>query len=65
MDNFINILLDAINFKLKLVKESEISSAIGIWLSQSNDREGGRKERQPKDDSPEKEKETENETNGL
>ncbi|XP_051165285.1 uncharacterized protein LOC127284048 [Leptopilina boulardi] len=37
---------DAMNFKLSNVKEAQISSAIGIWLSQSNDREGGRKERQ-------------------
>ncbi|XP_043479992.1 uncharacterized protein LOC122509805 [Leptopilina heterotoma] len=32
-------------FKLEETKENDLSSAIGIWLSQAGDREGGRKER--------------------
>lgn len=45
----------ATTFEIKNSKESDVSSAVGTWLAQSGDREGGRKKRHAdgtkKDDS--------------
>lgn len=40
----------AISFKLSDAGEKDISSAIGVWLSQVGDRDGGRKKRSKESD---------------